>query len=390
MDLGMGIGRWMGCGCRSLEGRQIRQGPVAVGAIALALVADALTQLRHQPEVGRHRLELLAGGGGDEVGEGADHRGDRQLQGLQAPGQAGRVGARQPPPRHRRGVALGARDLARRQQAGPLAELQAGVQQLRRLQEGVAVHHAVPHELRLLQPGDQPQHPRLLPPLEVGLEPHQIPEAAVPVLLPQLHHGVGPLGPTHLPIVDIPPAGIPEPDRLEGAIAHGVLPPPRQLLDRQAALEEAGALLVKVLELGLLRRQQRRSEGRVLRLIHRAVDVIGVALVVAAGPKGHGQVDGVAVHNRTGGIEEVAVGPAGELPQLLRQAVAGEGTGGKHGDLVGGRQGQLFPPLHRHQGMVLQGGREGGAIAAPIHRQGAAGGNGMVIGGADHQGAQPP
>ena len=40
--------------------------------------------------------------------------------------------------------------------------------------------------------------------------------------------------------------------------------------------------------------------------------------------------------------------------------------------------------------MGLKGGGEGGAVAAPVHRQGAAGGHRVLVGGADHQGAEPP
>ena len=40
--------------------------------------------------------------------------------------------------------------------------------------------------------------------------------------------------------------------------------------------------------------------------------------------------------------------------------------------------------------MRFKGGGECGAVAAPVHRQGATGRHGVLIGGADHQGPQTP
>ncbi len=86
----------------------------------------------------------------------------------------------------------------------------------------------------------------------------------------------------------------------------------------------------------------------------------------------------------------MAILAAREGAQLLSQRFTGERAGGQHGDLIGCRQLGLFAALHRHQGMGLQTGGEGGAIAAPIHSQGATGGHRMGIGGGNHQRTQPP
>ena len=114
------------------------------------------------------------------------------------------------------------------------------------------MHHAEAHKLGVFQAWDKPQHPLLLAPFQVGLEAHQVPEAAVLVFLAQLHHRVGPLGAAHIAIVHIAPAGIPEPNWLERAVAHRVFAAAGQLLDGETALEEVSALLFKVLQLGLL------------------------------------------------------------------------------------------------------------------------------------------
>ena len=51
-------------------------------------------------------------------------------------------------------------------------------------------------------------------------------------------------------------------------------------------------------------------------------------------------------------------------------------------------QALLLPPLDRHQGMGIERFSEGCAVAAAINGQGTAGWHGVVVCGADHQGAQ--
>ena len=51
--------------------------------------------------------------------------------------------------------------------------------------------HAEADELRLLEPGNQPQHARLLAPFHLRLEPDQAEVIAGEVVLPQLHDRVG-------------------------------------------------------------------------------------------------------------------------------------------------------------------------------------------------------
>ena len=103
------------------------------------------------------------------------------------------------------------------------------------------------NEFSRRQAGNHLEHTLLLPPLEIGLEPHQIPEPAVLVFLAQLHHGVGPLGPTHIAVFDISPAGIPETNGFQRPVAHRVFTTPRKFLNRQTALEEGGVFLVEIL-----------------------------------------------------------------------------------------------------------------------------------------------
>ena len=81
----------------------------------------------------------------------------------------------------------------------------------------------------------------------------------------------------------------------------------------------------------------------------------------------------------------MAVAPAGEGAQVFGQGVGRERAGGQHRDLIGTREAELLLAHHGDQGMVLQGRREGRAVAPAVHRQGAAGWHRVVIGGANHQ-----
>ena len=51
--------------------------------------------------------------------------------------------------------------------------------------------HAEPDEFGLLEPGNQPQHARLLAPFQLRLEADQAEVIAGEVVLPELHDGVG-------------------------------------------------------------------------------------------------------------------------------------------------------------------------------------------------------
>ena len=55
---------------------------------------------------------------------------------------------------------------------------------------GVAVHHAEPHELRVLESRNEPEHARLLGPFELRLESHEAEMVAGEIVLAQLHRRV--------------------------------------------------------------------------------------------------------------------------------------------------------------------------------------------------------
>ena len=132
---------------------------------------------------------------------------------------------------------------------------------------------AVAQKFRLFEPRNRPEDPLLLRHLEPGLEADEVPHLARPVLLPQLHHGVGlsSLTPGASP-------GIPEPDGLHGTEAQRVAPPLRQLLDREAAFEVLGGRAIElVVGAVLLGAAERGHERVVLRGRERRVPVVVAA-----------------------------------------------------------------------------------------------------------------
>ncbi len=174
-----------------------------------------------------------------------------------------------------------------------------------RVDVSVAVDLAEAQELGVLQPGNQPQHARLIAPLHVVLEPDQVVGIVAQVLLPQLDHRVGLFA----------GARIAQPDRLHGAEAQSIAAAVRDLLDRQASLEIVQ--LLPVLGFHRLGRHQRVIEAVVLFLGEGAVDVIGRAFVVARRHIDPGAVDRVSFDDGRDGVVEVearvGVGGAGGI-----------------------------------------------------------------------------
>ena len=52
------------------------------------------------------------------------------------------------------------------------------------------MHHAEAHELGILEPGNHPQHARLIAPFDLRLEADQAVVIAGERVLPQLHHRI--------------------------------------------------------------------------------------------------------------------------------------------------------------------------------------------------------
>src|SRR3546814_6643281 len=69
----------------------------------------------------------------------------------------------------------------------------SGVEQARRIDEGVAMQAAEARELGVFQAGNGAEDAGLLAVLQLGLEADDVVERAERIVLAELHHGVGPL-----------------------------------------------------------------------------------------------------------------------------------------------------------------------------------------------------
>ena len=234
---------------------------------------------------------------------------------------------------------------------------------------------AEPGELRILQPGNHPQHPRLVAVFQLGLEAHHVEERAERIVLPELHDGMG----FHQRIV-----GVGQADRLHRAVAQRLAAALRHHLDGQAAVE-IGRRGFPFLEVGLVAGNQRIDEGFVLRLVHRAVDVIlAVAarpdLVVARLEPGHVHVDGFAVDDGRDGVEEGQLLLARQRQDRFGQGRRGEGAGGDdHRGPFLRRQAGHFAALDGDERMGFESGGHGAREAVAIDRERAAGRNLMGV-----------
>src|SRR6185295_14390251 len=190
-------------------GVEIGQSPRAQGALfgraaLLALAAAAARGLGgqrwEQAEVDVHWLEgagtvRLCGKmpAGDVAEQGAEGGRDRWRLPDRAPTFRRRRLARKQPDGGAFDIAFAARDLARKAQARGDAEPQLAVDQLGRIQEGVAMEPAKAGKLRLGEARDQAEGAHLLAVLELGLEADHVPQGAERIVLSQLHDGIGAL-----------------------------------------------------------------------------------------------------------------------------------------------------------------------------------------------------
>ncbi len=134
--------------------------------------------------------------------------------------------------------------------------------------------HPEPHELGVLEPGNQPQHARLLAPLHLRLEADEAEVVAGQVVLPELDARIrlaagARIGQAHR-------LHRPEPQRIDAA--------PRHHLDRQAPLEELR--VVELVQRRLLGRHDRVVKCCVLVPGQRTVQVVPIPVVHATAELG--------------------------------------------------------------------------------------------------------
>ena len=280
------------------------------------------------------------------------------------------------------------------------------------------MHHAEADELRLLEPGDQPQHTRLLAPFELRLEPDEAEVIAGEIVLPQLHGGEG----------RAPGARVDETDRLHRPEAQRLAAAMRHHLDRQAALEEL--LLLEIVDRRRLGAHECVVERVVLRLGERAVEVVALAIVDPAGglpgggdPRGPGvrqarlappgsrvrglpaqapaparraedlaHVDRLGKDDRTDRVVEVQVLPADERGDVRRQRFGCQRPGGDDERIhrrVGRDPGDFFTPQGDQR---MRGDRLGDGLgeAVAIDGERRARGHAARVRGAHDEGSEPP
>ena len=240
------------------------------------------------------------------------------------------------------------------------------------------MHVPVTHELRLLQPWDETEYPLLLAVAQIGLEADQVIERPGQVVLPQLHHRVGPL----------PRARVGQADGAERPEGQRLPPARRQHLHRQAALKETGILPLEAVQRDTLRRHQRFHETVVLLLRQRAVDVVGITPPITGSPKRDGHINRIGGHDGSQRVVEVQVLLARQRGDTLRQRVGGEGAGGDDGRAIGDRRHLL--PHHADVRVGLDAASDLGGEQFPVHRQRTAGWHARTIGAGQHQRVQMP
>ena len=245
------------------------------------------------------------------------------------------------------------------------------------IQEGIPVHDAVADKLGVFQAGNHRKDPLLLPPLEVGLEAHNVVQRPLPVFGPELDIGPG----------AVAGAGIGETHRPQRAIPHGIRSPGSHDLDGHAALVDGDGVglfahrvgvggrlgvLVKVVEGRPLGPHQGGMEGLVFRLVEGAVEVVGLAPAIPGRREHLVVVQALGGDNGGHRVVEVEAAVPGKPGDFLGQGPFGEGAGGHQHRLALIDGGNLLPP-DGDMGVFLHQPGDRGAEGVPVHRQGAAG-----------------
>src|SRR6185503_18510876 len=225
-----------------------------------------------------------------------------------------------------------------------------------------------------LEAGDGAQDALLVAPLEAALEADEVEVGAGEVLLLQLHHRVRPAA-----------VGRGKPHRLHRSVAQRVDAAPRHLLDRQAALEEEGALEV------MQRQHFGCDEGGDERLVlvarERRVEVVlAAALAVARGPEELREVERLGVDDGRDGVVEVEVLGAEQRLQRGGERWRSERAGGDHRG--SGRHLRHLFAAHLDQRVRGQPLGDQRREAVAVDRQRAARRHRRGAGGGDHQRAE--
>ena len=236
------------------------------------------------------------------------------------------------------------------------------------------MHHAVADKLRVFQGGDHGEHTLLLRPFQMGLEAYDVINAALGVVLAQLHHSKGLLA----------RFGVPESHRLEGTIAQGIPATAGHYLHRHTALKHARVL--KAVDLRLLGGGELLPESVVLLLGHGTVDIVRGTPVISGGKPGAFHVYALKGDQGGGSVKEVEVAVLGvAAANGLGQRLSRQGAGG-HDDMPLLGDVQYFPLHHGDVGVGLDLLGNGGGEGVTVYRQGASRLHPVLIGAGHDEG----
>ena len=336
-----------------------------------------MIQRRNDAEIDVHRLELRDRLIGNIQRQRADGHFPREVRRRLPFQTASRFNAHQKAAGSGFHISLHTGHLPGKGDTGLLFQTVVAIQQPGRIQKGIAVHHAVPQEFRVVQSGDHGEHPPLLREFQMGLEAHQIVDRPLGVVPPQLHHGVGPAS----------RPGIVQPAGFHGAVQQGIMSPAGHDLHRHTALKHH--IVLETVDLRLLCVGQLLPKGVVLFLIHRAVYIIIRSLVIPGSHPRIVHVHALGGHQRRRRVEEMEITV---LPQqgleLFRQRVGGQGAGGD--DDLPCRDLRYLAGDHGDVGMAANLLRDQPGKAVTIHRQRTASLHAGGVGTLEDQAVQPP
>ena len=266
-------------------------------------------------------------------------------------------------------------------------QAQLGAKHPGRIQKSVAVHHAVAHKLRIFQPGDHAEHPLLLTPFEVCLEAHDVIQGALLIFCAQLH--ICPRA--------VAGVGVYQTHRAQRAKPHGVGAPGSHDLNGHTALVHGDgiglfavsvrvglcALLgagIKVVQGGTLRSGKRGMKGLIFCLVEGAVQIVGLATVIAGSGEHLAVVQTFGGDDGCNGIVEMQPLVPGQASDLVGQCAVGQRAGGHQNGsaLVDGFH---LLPVDSDILTLLHHAGDSGAEGIAVYRQRAAGGHAGLLGG---------
>jgi len=206
-------------------------------------------------------------------------------------------------------------DLSGKEKPRERPELQVRGQQGRGVQEGVPMDAPIADKFHVFQTGDHPEDPALFRPGQFRLKPHDVVEDSLPILPPELNDR---MGLSARPRVN-------QTDRFHRAVGEGVDPPPGDHLDREASLEAPD--LLEGAEGDLFRPGEFSPKGLVGFPVHRAVQVVRLAVPITGCREDPIPIDGFPLNDRGDRVVKVEVIPAGPCGNGAGKGVGGERAG---------------------------------------------------------------